>query len=177
MRSAPRWSIRLLVAFGALGFCCVTLAQRLPPTSLEKKTVLLRFSHTHERVARCVADAQSATCSEKRVKAAAATQLTLTPQPSKLVSEPTETRTPVTIVLPARGDGSDSSGEARLNGGHWQLRWADQTAELRLAEGGSAAIHLATTSGRCVLTASGCERDGDFMRRVVTVPAELRSPE
>ncbi len=162
---------RLLTGLSLLAIGGVAFAQKLPPSSLRKKTALVHFSHAHERVVRCVSQSKTPVCAEKRVKASASAQITLTPLPSALVTEPTETRAPISLVLPDAS--GTSSVDSQLEVGRWRLSWADQIAELRVANERTATVRLITASGRCVQTASGCERDDSFTQRQVLLPAEL----
>jgi len=171
----PRSHTASLATLALITFAGTTSAQKQPPSSLRNRGTVLRFSHIHERVTRCSAASAQATCEEKRAKAGAATDLTLTPLAAELVSEPTESRQPQHVTLPA-GSGS-SSIETRVDAGHWALSWMGQRAGLQLAEGRPLNIRLTTTSGRCVRLPTGCKREDDFVRRQVNIPPEFQAGE
>jgi hypothetical protein len=162
----------LVTGLGLLAFGGAAFAQRPPPSSLREKTALVHFNHAHERVVRCVSRGKTPACVAKRVKGSAAAEIKLIPLPSTLVSEPTDARAPISLVLPDAS--GSSSADSRLKFGRWRLSWADQTAELHVGDESTATIRLVTASGRCVQSSSGCERDDSFTQRQIVLPAVLR---
>jgi hypothetical protein len=132
-------ALTLLLTAGSL-----LAAPKQPPSSLQRAGAVVRFSHTHERVASCRLQANALTCTTHTVPAAAGIDFMLSPEAGQLVSEPTAQREPVAVSLPSR-QGATSL-EVRVEAGNWALSWADQRVAFHVDAQRDFAAHLKTTS-------------------------------
>jgi hypothetical protein len=146
-------------------------APKKPPSSLHKLSAIVRFSHSHERIAGCQPRVDGHACVEQRVPAAAGVDFTLTPEPEQLVSEPSAQRQPVNVSLPKRP--GSSTLEVRVESGNWILSWADQRTPFHVEAQRDFSAQLTTLSGACVEEQAQCLRHDDVTSRKITMPSEL----
>lgn len=146
-------------------------APKQPPSSLQRPGAIVRFSHTHQRVASCRLQANALACTTRTVPAAAGIDFILTPEPGQLVSEPTAQRETVAVSLPSRQGATNL--EIRVESGNWALSWADQHIAFHVDTQRDFAVQLKTTSGACVFEEGQCRRHDEIVARNVVIPPEL----
>ncbi|HEX3851927.1 MAG TPA: hypothetical protein VHW01_13230 [Polyangiaceae bacterium] len=145
-------------------------APKQPPSSLQRSGAVVRFSHTHERVASCRLQVSALACTTRTVPAAAGVDFTLSPKPGKLVSEPTPPREPITVSLPSRQGASNL--EVRVQTGNWALSWADQRIAFHVDAQRDFAAQLKTTSGACIFEEGQCRKHDEIVTRTFMIPPE-----